>query len=179
MEVLELLGALTEADSKATGPTAWSDWKQGLMRRLVASVRAHMVGAVPPPSLDQFPGPEHLAVLEEVRRDGELRIVPGEGRCIVAARDRTGLLAAVAGAMAANGVEVLSASGWSSDDGLAVEEYRIERRLGGDPPWRRIETDLTRALAGELDLHQRLRERAAAYAGAQRRLSAAPAHRRR
>lgn len=174
IEVLELLGALTEADSKATGPTAWSDWKQRLLRRLVASVRAHMIGDTPPPSLEEFPGPEHHALLDAVRADGVLRLVPGDGRCIVAARDRTGLLAAVAGAMAAHGVEVLSASGWSSDDGLAVEEYRIERRLGGDPPWKRIEGDLVRALDGQLDLHQRLRERAAAYAGTQRRLSAAP-----
>jgi [protein-PII] uridylyltransferase len=174
VEVLELLGALTEADSMATGPTAWSEWKRRLVGQLVAAVRAHLVGATPPPALEEFPGPEHLALLDDVRADGTLRVVPRGDRCIVAAPDRTGLLATVAGAMAAHGVEVLSASGWSSDDGLAVEEYRIERRLGGDPSWKRIETDLVKALAGEVDLGQKLRERARTYAGTTKRVSAAP-----
>ena len=38
------------------------------------------------------------------------------------APDRTGLLATVAGTLAAHGVEVLSANGWGSDDKVAVEE---------------------------------------------------------
>ncbi len=42
-EVLELLAALTEADSLATGPAAWSDWKAGLVRALVARVD-HVLG---------------------------------------------------------------------------------------------------------------------------------------
>jgi [protein-PII] uridylyltransferase len=174
VEVLELLGALTEADSLATGSTAWSEWKKQLVSQLVESVRAHMIGATPPPKLDQFPRPDHLALLDEVRADSRLRVVPGPDRCVVAAPDRNGLLAAVAGTLALHGVEVRSASGWSSDDGLAVEEYRTERRLGGEAPWKRIEADLSRALSGELDLRAKLRERAAAYAGSVKRLSAAP-----
>ena len=175
IEVLELLAALTEADSRATGPSAWSDWKGGLIRQLVGTTRAHMLGESPPPSLDAFPATEHLLLLDEIRTDATLRFVPGAATCVVAAPDRTGLLATVAGALAAHGVEVLSAKGWSSDDGVAVEEFHIERRLGGDPPWARIEADLRGALAGEVDLHERLRERARAYAGAARRVSASPA----
>ncbi len=38
-EVLELLAALTEADSLATGPAAWSQWKARLVRQLVAAGR--------------------------------------------------------------------------------------------------------------------------------------------
>ena len=34
-DTLDLLAALTVADSIATGPTAWSDWKAGLLDRLV------------------------------------------------------------------------------------------------------------------------------------------------
>ncbi len=33
VEVLDLLHALTEADSLATGPSAWGDWKEGLVER--------------------------------------------------------------------------------------------------------------------------------------------------
>ncbi len=175
IEVLELLAALTEADSRATGPSAWSDWKGGLIQQLVRITRAHMLGESPSPSLDAFPTAEHHHLLDEVRATDRVRFHPGATYCVVAAPDRTGLLATVAGALAAHGVEVLSAKGWSSDDGLAVEEFRIERRLGGEPPWTRIEADLHRALAGELDLDARLAERARAYAGAVRRVSAAPA----
>ncbi len=175
IEVLELLAALTEADSRATGPSAWSDWKGGLIQQLVRATRANMLGESLPPSLDAFPAAEHHLLLDEVRADGALRFVPGSATCVVAASDRTGLLATVAGALAVHGVEVLSAKGWSSDDGVAVEEFRIERRLGGDPPWARIEADLRGALAGEIDLHERLTERARVYAGAGRRVSAAPA----
>ena len=175
IEVLELLAALTEADSRATGPSAWSEWKGGLIQQLVRNTRAHMLGESLAPSLDAFPAAEHHRLLDEIRTDGQMRFVPGTATCVVAAPDRTGLLATVAGALAAHGVEVLSAKGWSSDDGVAVEEFRIERRLGGDPPWVRIEADLRSALAGEIDLHERLTERARAYAGAARRVSAAPA----
>ena len=175
IEVLELLAALTEADSRATGPSAWSEWKGGLIQQLVRNTRAHMLGESPAPSLDAFPAAEHHRLLDQIRSDGRMRFVPGTATCVVAAPDRTGLLATVAGALAAHGVEVLSAKGWSSDDGVAVEEFRIERRLGGDPPWVRIEADLRSALAGEIDLHERLTERARAYAGAARRVSAAPA----
>jgi [protein-PII] uridylyltransferase len=175
IEVLELLGALTEADSLATGITAWSDWKKKLLTQLVDLVRAHLSGVTLPPTLEEFPSAWHLELLETARVDGVLRVVPREGSCTVVATDRTGLLATVAGALSMHGVEVLSANGWSSHDGLAVEEYRIERRLGGEPPWNKIERDLAKALNGDLDIGKKLTERALAYAGTQRRTSAAPA----
>ncbi len=175
IEVLELLGALTEADSLATGLTAWSDWKKKLLTQLVDLARAHLSGVTLPPSLEEFPSAWHLELLETARVDGVLRVVPREGSCTVVATDRTGLLATVAGALSMHGVEVLSANGWSSHDGLAVEEYRIERRLGGEPPWSKIERDLAKALNGDLDIGKKLTERALAYAGTQRRTSAAPA----
>ncbi|MBA2438565.1 MAG: HD domain-containing protein, partial [Acidimicrobiia bacterium] len=40
---LELLAALTEADSLATGPSAWGTWKAGLVGELVTQV-AHVLG---------------------------------------------------------------------------------------------------------------------------------------
>jgi [protein-PII] uridylyltransferase len=175
IEVLELLGALTEADSLATGITAWSDWKKKLLTQLVDLVRAHLSGVTLPPSLEEFPSAWHLELLDRARADGVLRVVPREGSCTVVATDRTGLLATVAGALSMHGVEVLSANGWSSHDGLAVEEYRIERRLGGEPPWNKIERDLAKALNGDLDIGRKLSERALAYAGTKRRTSAAPA----
>ncbi|MDQ1373516.1 MAG: [protein-PII] uridylyltransferase, partial [Actinomycetota bacterium] len=43
-DLLQLLGALTEADSLATGPAAWSDWKAGLVAELVARAGALLEG---------------------------------------------------------------------------------------------------------------------------------------
>ena len=60
-EVLELLAALTEADSLATGPAAWSPWKAGLVRQLVPRVGSCSATATsprptrPPPSAPGSP----------------------------------------------------------------------------------------------------------------------------
>src|SRR5262249_22273231 len=42
--VLEVLHALTEADSKATGPRVWTDWKASLVADLVSRCRIVMAG---------------------------------------------------------------------------------------------------------------------------------------
>src|SRR5439155_23439475 len=42
--LLELLEALTEADAKATGDTAWSPWKAGLVRELASKVASALRG---------------------------------------------------------------------------------------------------------------------------------------
>ena len=41
---LELLGTLTEADSLATGPSAWGSWKAGLVAELVERARRQLEG---------------------------------------------------------------------------------------------------------------------------------------
>ncbi|GAB3703550.1 [protein-PII] uridylyltransferase family protein [Mariniluteicoccus flavus] len=41
-EVLDLLAALTEADSRAAGPRTWTSLRAGLVKELVAQTRAHV-----------------------------------------------------------------------------------------------------------------------------------------
>ena len=54
VETLELLHALSRADAVATGPAAWSAWKERLVADLVARVRAALVtGTVAPAAVDR------------------------------------------------------------------------------------------------------------------------------
>ena len=45
--LLDLLAALTEADSLATGPSAWGTWKAQLVADLVARTRTSLGGGAP------------------------------------------------------------------------------------------------------------------------------------
>src|SRR3954470_1149299 len=70
VRTLDLLHALTRADSRATGPGAWSDWKGRLIAELVRRVKANLdTGALPPvrePDPELVDGP-----LPAVHLDGD------------------------------------------------------------------------------------------------------------
>ena len=59
----------------------------------------------------------------------------------------------------------------------ALPIYRIVRRLGGETNWKRVESDLRRALDGALAIDVRLQEKVAAYESSKRRPTAASAAR--
>ncbi|HEX2355141.1 MAG TPA: [protein-PII] uridylyltransferase [Micromonosporaceae bacterium] len=157
---LDLLHGLARADAAATGPAAWSDWKGRLIADLVRRVRAALQdGAMPAP-----PAPDPALVagpLPAVHLDGE--------RVAVAAADRRGLLAAVAGCLALHRLDVLSADA-STVDGRALVEFRVQPRYGTPPDLIGLGADLRRAVQGDVSVTQRLRGRA----GAARRNGAAP-----
>ncbi|MEU4778430.1 [protein-PII] uridylyltransferase [Micromonospora sp. NPDC023633] len=153
---LYLLHALVRADAAATGPGAWSDWKGRLVAELVARVRTALdTGALPAPP---DPDPALLA--------GPLPVVHLTGdRVAVAAADRRGLLATVAGCLALHRLEVLSADA-STVDGRALVECRVQPRYGLAPDPIALGADLRRAVNGDVSVTQRLRGRAlAARAG--------------
>ncbi len=120
---LDLLHALVRADAAATGPAAWSDWKGRLVAELVARVRTALdTGVLPAPPA---PDPALLA--------GPLPVVHLTGdRVSVAAADRRGLLATVAGCLALHRLEVISADA-SAVDGRALVECRVQPRYGLPP----------------------------------------------
>ncbi|PGH43005.1 [protein-PII] uridylyltransferase [Micromonospora sp. WMMA1996] len=149
---LELLHALVRADAAATGPAAWSGWKGRLIAELVARVRTTLdTGVVPAPPA---PDPALLA--------GPLPVVHlGEDRVSVAAADRRGLLATVAGCLALHRLEVISADAATVDD-RALVECRVQPRYGLAPDPIALSTDLRRAVTGDVSVTQRLRGRALA-----------------
>ncbi|MFR9777993.1 [protein-PII] uridylyltransferase [Micromonospora sp. MS34] len=152
---LELLHALVRADAAATGPAAWSDWKGRLVAELVARVRTALdTGEVPAP-----PAPDPALVA------GPLPVVHlGEDRVSVAAADRRGLLATVAGCLALHRLEVISADA-STVDGRALVECRVQPRYGLAPDPIPLTADLRRAVTGDVSVTQRLRGRALAARG--------------
>ncbi|MET8308089.1 [protein-PII] uridylyltransferase [Micromonospora sp. NPDC005173] len=149
---LDLLHALVRADAAATGPAAWSDWKGRLVAELVARVRTALdTGVLPEPPA---PDPALLA--------GPLPVVHLTGdRVAVAAADRRGLLATVAGCLALHRLEVISADA-SAVDGRALVECRVQPRYGLPPDPVSLRADLRRAVAGDVSVTQRLRGRALA-----------------
>ncbi len=167
--LLGLLGALTEADSIATGPSAWSNWKAGLVRELVERT-SHVLGGGDVGDVvgGSFPDADQQALLD----DGTL-LVRGEGRELtVVATDRPGTFARVAGVLALNGADVLDASA-HSEHGRALSVFRVGSVLGGEPDWSRIAEQVDKALAGRLALTARLGDRSRTYRPT--RLAARPA----
>jgi [protein-PII] uridylyltransferase len=157
-ETLDLLAALTEADSLATGPSAWGSWKEGLVADLVARTAAVLEGGSVVPAAT-LPTEEHVALM--ARRE---LVVRGEGnRLTVVAPDRPGLFARVAGTLALHGLDVRSGAVASSDDGMAVEVFEVEPAFAAAPDWERVGADIERALSGRLALDARLSDRARTY----------------
>jgi [protein-PII] uridylyltransferase len=176
VERLELLRALTEADSRATGPSAWSSWKAVLVDRLTHAVAEVLRGREPPPRPD---GEERFGpLLEAVRTRGGVAVEHDRAgefhRLRVAAHDRPGLFAQVTGTLVLHRVDVTAADAWTSSDGIAVEQFHVLPGRDGAPPFERVQRDLVDALAGRLDVAERLDQRVhAAQRGYQRAQAAA------
>jgi [protein-PII] uridylyltransferase len=157
-EVLGLLAALTEADSLATGPAAWSDWKAGLVRALVARVDHVLGGGAAHEVSGEFPTVEQRALLAA----GEQAIAAAGDRLTVITPDRHGLFSRVAGVLSLHGLDVLDAAA-ASEAGWAIEVFRVESSFGPTFSWDKVVADLELALAGRLALRARLADRERTY----------------
>jgi [protein-PII] uridylyltransferase len=155
-----LLEALTEADSRATGPAAWGPSKSQLVTLLVQRVAALMgdTGIVET-EVAAFPNAAHRALLAS---EGT-RIVCEPRVLTIATDDRPGIFCKVAGVLAFHGLDVVSASAYSAD-GRALSEFGVSDPFRSETPWPRIERDLLLALGGRLAVQARVAERARTYA---------------
>jgi [protein-PII] uridylyltransferase len=157
---LELLAALTEADSKATGETAWSTWKAALLDELVQSVADVLEGGQPAPKGRELE--PHLQLLVDKAR-GRVLVEGEKDHVVVVAPDRPGLFCHLAGVLALQGLDVLAADVQSSDDATAVDEFRVSATHGDPPDWERFRENVVRVLDGRLALEARLADRARTY----------------
>jgi [protein-PII] uridylyltransferase len=205
LERLKLLYLLTWADSRATGPKAWSDWIANLTSELffkvlhiienkelvtqdalarVERVKAEVLKKVEPTierqnlenCFEQMPPryllnthPEkivqHLLMAEKLKvkkRANEVFIFEtGEdktGNCweiTIVALDRPGLFANMAGVLALNAINVLSADIYTWRDGTAVDVIRTTNPRDGlfvQEKWAKVKEDLKNVLSGRLSL---------------------------
>jgi [protein-PII] uridylyltransferase len=155
--LLELLHALAIADGQATGPAAWNDWKAGLVSDLVRRVGAALGGEPPPAPLPLRA--EQIALAAGC----EPAVIVAGSEVTVAAPDRPGLLWQAAGVLASHRLAVRSANATSCGD-MAVIAFTVAHQYGEPPDAVLVSGDLRRALTGQLDVAQRLRQREQAAA---------------
>jgi [protein-PII] uridylyltransferase len=160
MLTLELLAALTEADSKATGESAWSNWKATLLSELVDRVAEVLQGAQPAPRPTTLE-PRLQALVDEAA--GTVLVRGEDERVVIVAPDRPGLFCQLAGVLALQGLDVLAADVQSSHDATAVDEFHVHPTHADTPDWPRFRDAVVRVLDGRLALEARLAERARAY----------------
>lgn len=158
-EFLHLLAALTEADSLATGPSAWSRWKASLLAELTRHTDEWLRTDGDAEVESSFPDAAQRQLMAEHNH-----LVQGSGdTLVVVTKDRPGLFARVAGAMSLNRLNILGAQ-THIEAGKALEVVRVVHVDGEDTEieWERVVDEVEDVLASTEDLapHFEIRARA-------------------
>ncbi|ORW04287.1 protein-PII uridylyltransferase [Mycobacterium lacus] len=162
-QLLEVLHALSEADSKATGPGVWSDWKASLIQDLVRRCRILMAGE-PLPQAEPI-APHYLSLAAD--RGVHLVIEPGDGEridAVMVAPDERGLVSKAAAVLALNSLRVHSAA-VNIHEGVAITEFVVSPIFGSPPAADLLRQQFVGALAGDIDVLGTLEKRHSDAAG--------------
>ncbi len=169
---LDLLTAMVEADSLATGSSAWGSWKAGLVADLAERTRRLLAGE-PPPEPAPVITDDLQIVMDAVRARGVPALSIDGTTVTVAAPDHPGLLAEVTGVLALHGLDVRSAV-VAGENGVAVEIFDAEPTRGRWPQAARLSDDLGAVMQGALALETLLDERAQTYRRSSRTMTHLP-----
>ncbi|WP_246002403.1 [protein-PII] uridylyltransferase [Allorhizocola rhizosphaerae] len=142
---LEILHMLARADAAATGPAAWSSWKGRLIDTLVLRVLSLLGG-------DHFafkadPSPALAA--------GAMPVIQvADDWVAIAAPDRVGLLAAVAGCLGTHKLEIAAVNSVTLGE-RAIIECAVSSRFGAPLDRERVAADLRRVALDQFVLPAR------------------------
>jgi [protein-PII] uridylyltransferase len=170
---LRILQAVTESDSRATGPAVWNSWKAGLVSQLVDRACHVIEGGKLEDVTPDFPPTE---VLDEMKL-GVRSVKALRNVVTVVDKDAPGMFGRVSAVLALNGLDVLDAAAHSADDGMACSQFTVNDSDGHGIDWTPVVADIHSALDGHLALTARVKQRAEQYQRYRRRLSAEPARR--
>lgn len=123
---LDLLETLTEADARATSAKAWTRWRASLVAELAGRTRTLLQDGAGEAPLPTPPGDAPVDAPAGTGGAVEVRVEPRpEGsRLTVAATDRVGLMADVAGALSLLRIPVRAARAWTDGD-RAVSVWEV------------------------------------------------------
>ena len=155
-DVLDLLHALTRADSQATGPAVQSQWRESLIGDLVSRCHQSLIGPANATESERSARQERaleasgIVVSSEPYEDGLV--------ITVGAPDRIGLLAHVAGVLSIHRLQIRGAR-VSTVGERAAQEWFVRPVFGSAPEPTVIAGDISRAIDGSLDVLSRLEAR--------------------
>ena len=162
--LLEVLHALTEADSKATGPGVWSEWKALLIDDLVRRCRMMMAGE-PLPQVNPA-APHYLSLAAD--HGVHVEITPGGSprtyHVVMVAPDQRGLVSKAAAVLSLNSLRVHSAT-VNSHQGVAITEFVVSPHFGSPAAADLLRQQFVGALAGDVDVLAMVEKRDSEAAG--------------
>ncbi|MGH3451050.1 MAG: [protein-PII] uridylyltransferase, partial [Haloechinothrix sp.] len=172
--LLELLHALAKADSLATGPGVWTEWKAGLLVELTGRCRQvmHGNGFARPEPLDDSQRLLAESVCAANRAEVLVSAEENVATITVAVPPGEELLAATAGVLALQSLEVHTAS-LHTHAGVWVGLFTASPRFGTPPDPALLREKVVRAVNGRLALADSLASKERDY-GESMAVQAAP-----
>lgn len=162
VNTLELLHALSIADGEATGSAGWSDWKATLVNDLVQRVKRVMAGA------EVAQQPEISDEQRAIAESGELRVSLEEhssGYAVeVISPDKPGLLSIVAGVLNVSRLDVKSARTKTIGKSAVMSWIVTPEPNAPEISSAKLHELISVALVDSIDIEEKLKARAAAYA---------------
>ncbi len=155
--LLEVLRALAEADSNATGPGVWSEWKASLIDDLVRHCRMVMAGEPLPQAGPTAPHYLSLAVDHGVH----VEIQTGDSerfQVVMVAPDQRGFVSKAAAVLALNSLRIHSATA-NTHEGVAITEFVVSPLFGSPPEAGLLRQQFVGALNGDVDVLGALEKR--------------------
>ncbi len=155
---VELLHALTEADSIATGPAAWSSWKAGLVEDLANRTSAYLKGGDGSIMERAFPANEQMQMM----RRGVIKVEGKRDRLTIMEIDRPGVFGRVAGALSLCGLDVLEAVA-HTEYGMVLAVFRVAPSTTREIDWDSVCVFVQDSVRGRIAIAARLSERMRTY----------------